>query len=356
MLKKFFEWLGGTSAPLGPSFQTPVVEEPPCAPCPFCLEEIPIQSASTQYCPSCQFELPALYAERAIEVPSCPIEVCGLTNHGKSVYLLALTWALDRIAGPWRELGYTCTPPTEPSRDRLKQVRAAQLTGEMPQATPLRADEVYLLLLSGLARWNQRSVMMRDFSGEYFAKFRFDTSDHRKYFSDSPCTFMFVSLPDLEKDPATSMDMLLTSYIETLLSQKVPEDRKNLILILSKGDQVKQLPQHLRSHLMDDPLAAFLSTVDSSATRGRKFDEIALEAYLDGMHRAHAEIENWLLNSGWATQFVQLARQRSFSTRYCLVSSTGAPVAADNRLGTVWSPKRVLDPLFWALKLTENRA
>jgi hypothetical protein len=327
----------------------------PVAPCPYCLQKIPSGLSSSQHCKHCDHEISAIYVRDAHTLPACSIEVFGWPGHGKTVYLYALTWVLDRIALSWKHFTYTCTPGTEVSRRRLKDVREAQRTGTMPATTPLGADEVYLLLLKGLARWNHRSLMIRDCSGEAFEGFRFDAHS-LKYFKDAPFTMMFLSLPDLEEDFAASMDMLLVSYLETLLDQQIPETKKHLIVVLSKGDEIRDLPAKLRSYLLDDPVAALIGPIGSSMGEvERKFDERALNAYLEGMEMASTAIQEWLLESGWGTQFIQHIRRSGLTVRYCLVSSTGAPMAKDQSLEIVWAPKRVLDPLFWAFKMSESR-
>lgn len=356
-LKKIIDWFWSlfNEPDQVPSKQTEPELPPmnPKAPCPYCLVEIPVGATSSLHCEHCEHEISAIYVKEAHVGLACPIEVFGWPGHGKTVYLYALTWVLDRLALAWSDFGYTSTPATEATRRRLKDVRKAQETGKMPSPTPLGADEVYLLLLQDVPRWNRRSLMIRDCSGEAFEGFRFDTHS-LKYFKGAPVTMMFVSLPDLRADASSSMDMLLVSYLESLQDQEIPEANKNLIVVLSKSDGIEGLPGDLHSYLMDDPVAELLGAVGAEPGHSRwKFNENALNSYLDGMEVASAKIKGWLLESGWGTQFVQHARRGAFSVHYCLVSSTGGPVTPG--LEMVWAPKRVLDPLFWAFKISESR-
>lgn len=193
-------------------FERPLPVQPPPSPsprwliCPYCLSSTP-KGDYPLSCESCPHELPPLYVEDSDRFVVNPVQVFGWTNHGKTVFLSAVTLMLDRLNIVMNS--FSSIPVTEPSRRMLIDVRTYQKTGEMPPPTPLGIDESYVMLLEGLERWGDRALVIRDCAGEVFDSIEVDV-ELAPFLLKTQTTFMVISLPDLSLAPALSMDMLLS--------------------------------------------------------------------------------------------------------------------------------------------------
>lgn len=342
-LKRFF----ANTAP--PSSSSPPA--PKHLICPYCLSRTP-RGAYPLSCEGCSRELPPLYVDDADRFPVNPVHVLGWANHGKTVFLYALTLMLDRLDIVMKSYSYAAV--TEASRRMLIDVRTYQRTGKMPAPTPLGVDESYVMLLEALDRWGDRALVIRDCAGEVVNHIEIDV-ELTPFLLKSQTAFMVISLPDLELSPGLSMDMLMVNYLNTLIRHGGLSQRRNLVVVLSKADSIENLPENLQTYLLDDPLCAALAP-HGVAFRlpGGEAPSLSpehLEAYLGSMRRAHQDIERWLERERLAVNFSNQARRRGVEVRFCLVSATGSPVGEDNSIPVAWQPRRVLDPYFWALEL-----
>ena len=319
--------------------------------CPYCLSRTS-KGTHPLSCESCSRELPPLYVEDSDRFVVNPVHVLGWENHGKTVLLLAITFMLDRLNIVMN--GYSYAAVTEASRRMLMEVRKCQTTGEMPVSTPIGVDESYVMLLEDFNQWGHRALVIRDCAGEVSRHIEIDV-EFTPFLLKSQTAFMVISLPDLERSPEWSMDMLMVSYLNTLIRHGGLNQRRNLVVVLTKADSIENLPEHLQTYLLDDPLSAALSPRSERLRlpggEALNLSTEHLEIYLGSMRRVHKDIEEWLDHERLAVNFSNQARRRGVEVRFCLVSSTGSPTGDDNSLPVAWQPRRVLDPYFWALEL-----
>ncbi len=79
-----------------------------------------------------------------------------------------------------------------------------------------------------------------------------------------------ISLSDLASaNDGRSMDDLLVNYINTLMKYKADFKRwpRKLVVVLTKGDAIRDLPANLRAYLLEDPIWAAINSEGTEASR-----------------------------------------------------------------------------------------
>lgn len=313
--------------------------------CPYCLVQVRARRAPAT-CPACKTELPPFYLDRYDQHPPFFTQVFGWPRAGKTVFLQALTLMLDKMTNVWP--GYMPVPATDLSQEKLREIREYLAKGFMPASTQIGNQDIYIMILNNMQRWGSRALVTRDCAGEIF-----ETMDvaveNAPYLLNAPTTFMMIGPDDDESNTAgRTPDMLLNGYINTLLRKGVnfAKERRKLVVVLTKADRIHNLPSNLRDYLEDDPIWAAVNT------RGdvRQMDDLVMQEYIETMERVSTAIRDWYQMDGSGKAFVRKAMDRNIELRFSLVSSTGDEVR-DGRMAAKWSPRRVLDPYFWALEL-----
>jgi hypothetical protein len=331
--------------------------------CPFCLERIPRQK-ELKACPHerCGKELPVLYMQPVKTLSPFPVQVFGWSQHGKSAYLTALTMMLMKMNRVWRP--FTWEAVTEASLNKVREVNIHERHGEMPPPTPPGVDDCYVMLLRKMEPWRNRALLVRDCPGEIFSGIKVPLEE-APFLHRARTIFMFASLPDLLDPEAENrsfegrtMDMLMTSFFNTLKSNGIRLKGRRVVMVLTKGDRIPDLPPGLRSYLIEDilweasnspepeyVLRSFLKNPSIFSVTG------FMERYIAGMQKTDTAIRRWLALNHHAQNFIGLAADYGVDLRLCLTSATGAPVSPGSGLAQRWEPRRVLDPFFWALEL-----
>lgn len=318
--------------------------------CPFCMT-LTTSDAEIDKCPQCNLDMPPLYKHAAYkETPLPPffLQVGGYSQAGKSVWLSALTLMIMRMARLWP--GFFHQAATQETLNFIKDVNQFVSSGILPQPTPLGEQQAYLMILNQMASWSGRSLVVRDCSGESFTPMGF-TVANMPYFLHVPTTMLFFSLNDMENNGDT-MDRLLANYIHTLLSNKIKlkHTRRNIVVVLSKADTLVGLPNNLRDYLANDPLWTDLS----SPGIPKPLDVERMDHYMKILANVSEAVANWLMyRDASAAGFIAMANANNIQLRFTLVSSLGAPPNAQGAIET-FSPRRVLDPFFWAMEFERS--
>lgn len=334
--------------------------------CPFCLERIPRRKDLTT-CPHdhCRRELPVLYMQPVRSLSHFPVQVFGWSQHGKSAYLTALTMMLMKMNRIWKS--FSLQAVTEASQRKVRDVNLYERQGIMPPPTPVGMDDCYVMLLHRMGHWNNRALLVRDCPGEIFDGIKVPL-EHAPFLHKARTIFMFVSLPDLLDPEAENrsfegrtMDMLMTSFFNTLKSNGIRLRGRRIVTVLTKGDRISDLSPGLRSYLIDDVLWAVSNSPEPdrvlrSFLRGTTSvsADAFLERYLAEMEQTETAIRQWLTLKPQAQTFINLAEDYGVDLRLCLTSATGGPVSPGSGLAQRWEPRRVLDPFFWALELEKR--
>ena len=312
--------------------------------CPYCLTSIRSWKAPMS-CPDCGKSLPVQYIDEFENHPPFFTQVFGWTRVGKTVFLSALTLMLVKMTKIWRR--YNFAAATDISQRKVQEINEFIAKGSMPQPTQPGPQDVYIMILEGMERWGSRALVTRDCAGEVFDNLEVPV-EQAPYLLNAPTTFMLISLPDLPSG-GRSMDMLMNNYINTLMKHKVNfnKEPRKLVVVLTKADIIKNLPANLRNYLLSDPLWAAIN----SPSEAKQLDTIAMQEYIEVMGRVSAAIKDWIQRDASGKNFVRLAEKKNIDMRFSLISSTGAPVEGGDSMPVALSPRRVLDPYFWALEL-----
>jgi double-GTPase-like protein len=320
--------------------------------CPVCLESTAVSGAPPR-CEYCSAALPPLYLREGRSMLPLPVQFFGLSRHGKSTYLAALTMALQRVNGSWS--GFTAMPATESSQRLFREATTYFDTGKLPPPTPPGVKDSYLMLLNHIPKWMKAALTIRDCSGDAFREIDVDLNE-ATFLLKGPLTFMFISIEDLKDSDGYTMDNLMTSYLNALAMHGARLDReyRKIVAVLTKADLFwDQLPDELLDYMREDPIW-IASRKEGKPSRWYSLAE--MESYLKEMERISQITEEWICQRAAGRMFVTLARDRNVEIQFSLVSSTGsAPRSQDNQLQTGWEPTRVLDPLLWALELDSRR-
>ena len=341
-------------------------------PCPYCLHSIRL-AASEHNCTNsdCKAEIPPPYRADVAVAPPFFVPLIGFSQVGKTTYLQALTAVLLKMSTLWPD--FSAIAGTEATMRFQQEVRAAEAQGRLPEPTPLGVDEIYLPILKHVPRWSGRTLVLRDYAGENFEQFDFEARSNRglppqqlQLLVQARVMFLMISLPKLKSDalgnpgdgaseenqgPIRSMDELLQSYVTTLLKLNVDlkQGRRTAIVILSQGDAIDDLPEHLDNYLQSDPVQTAIHRPSSSG-----LDAQALAVYMEIMERVSTELQRWIEQKPGGRQLTTIGRDRNIDFKFTVVSSTGAKPVRKGTVGQPLRPHRVLDPLFWALDLSSK--
>jgi hypothetical protein len=317
--------------------------------CCYCLAELRSRKPP-QRCPKCKSELPVQYVYDYDSNPPFFVQMFGWSAAGKTTFISALTLMLVRMSEVWPR--YTWSAATDGSHRKVREMNAYFAKGIMPQITSLGPQEIYIMMLRHMELFGGRSLVLRDCAGEVFDTMEIPL-EQAPYLLNTPTTLMLISLPDLPYAGGRTIEMLLTNYLNTLMKHGVDFDRerRKLVVVLTKADLIPNLPIGLRYYLLADSLWAAMykkepvEHVDTATV----LDATAMYDYLKTMKQVSDKIRDWIQQDASGKAFVRLAESKNLEMRFSLISSTGGAVSEGNTAPVTLSPKRVLDPLFWAL-------
>lgn len=327
--------------------------------CPRCLTNLAFTPALNT-CPECNYIFPVMYKQHFEKAAPMFLQVFGWTQHGKSMFLDVLRIMLmESMYAFWPDYSHGAATDLDQQHENI--LRLERQNGLPPGATPKRdrsQNEVYITRLQNMERWGSRQMVIMDQPGENFETMEKIPAEEIPYLVGTRTTFMMISLSDIDEARSsgnikggTSIDQLLQNYITTMARFNVDlsEDRRNLIVVLTKADKLDSLPANLRNYLeLDEVYQASVQTTDNNLLQGVKLSE-----YIEKLDRVSKAIEQWLQADPFPQRlggraFVRIARQNNIHTRYTLISATGQDI---DQGGVQIAPRRVLDPFFWALEL-----
>jgi Double-GTPase 2 len=326
--------------------------------CPECLREDTLGMEDT-LCAGCG-KRPSAAAQRLIHTLGLTaIQALGWPGHGKSTFLAALTLVLRRIGMVWN--GFFCSALTESSHRKLRELNTYLATGALPPPTAEEEGTV-LLLLKNAAAWGDRLLVYRDCPGELFEGFDVEV-DRLPLLQRAPVVFLILSLTDLKGVAGgRSLEMLMETLVHSL--EQLPEparQRRCAVVVLTKADAIPDLPPLVRNYLIGDRLWAALDPgLRAAADRERAgagdlTPEPGTEAYRERMAAVGEAIQAWLETVPAGRNLVRMAENHDLALRFCAVSATGSQADDNGFLSAPWHPRRVLDPLLWALDFDPRR-
>ena len=164
---------------------------------------------------------------------------------------------------------------------------------------------------------------------------------------------------------AEILDMLFDDLMRTRILQGFAAYTRpfRLVVVLTKADAIPNLPPSLRQYLKDDPLrdavrseVSLLSPPLPFPSEPLRLKDESLREYLGRLALVHQEIHHWLETTLVGHMLIRRAAAYHVELRFSIVSATGSGLVDGQSLQLPWTPRRVLDPLFWALELDSVKA
>jgi len=322
--------------------------------CPRCLTQISVRETGKQNCTNCGWEIPLEYVQNFNEAPPIFIQVFGWTNHGKTMFLDTLRLVLMDMGVLWDRFRYQSF--TQLDLDKERELSAERRRGVLASNTQRRErdqNEVYIMNLRGMERWGDRMLVVMDHPGEFFETYDVPVQEV-PFLINTPTTVMLISLKDVIDDDSNSagerVDQLFQIYLSALTREGVnwKNERRKLIVVLTKADMMRDLmPENLQNYLLDDDVWASIE----SSNHIDPLTSTDMAEYLERMDRVSNEIKRWLAtdrkNIPGGKNFINLIDDYNIDARFTMMTATGQS-AIDGELPI--SPRRVLDPFFWALE------
>jgi hypothetical protein len=255
----------------------------------------------------------------------------------------------------WPE--YVCWPQDSADDELFRTMLQAMSHREIPSEgsapSRLRFD------LRGMERWGDRRLFADDDRDPVFGSGDTAPASQREFNWGVPVCWL-LSLPDLATENSQVVDHRLDDLIRARLrsARSFEAQPLRLVIALTKADRLSNLPRGLREYLKEDPLAKVVKAEAALLDRGVEpdrpllhFDSKAVQLYLETLWGAHEQIADWLRTTLTGSLLTRRADAHHITLRFCLVSATGSDLRSNGHLAIPWRPRRVLDPLFWALEL-----
>lgn len=314
--------------------------------CPFCCSHHDLTGEGT--CPETSFTIPEEYVRSYDSAPPLWLATVGYTSHGKSTYLEALLRVLQRLDR--RLPSVTALPVGMESMQAIRQLRARASRGHDVSSTKTTISPPILFRLTGIPGAPDRQLVLYDLAGEHYDTSEVAGSDRlSKILSLCETFWLFVSLKDLENQDHKETIVDLFQLLETKIRREnVKLADRELVVVYTKGDR-GDFDDHeeVFHYLTSDPFSDvhLLKKIDPD-------HGFTLPRYLARMEATSELLEGITygdIESG--TMFLNLVRHAGTRVHFSLVTATGGDVEQDGTFDDV-SPKRVLDPLFWALRFS----
>ncbi|HVB24380.1 MAG TPA: hypothetical protein VNG51_20750 [Ktedonobacteraceae bacterium] len=316
--------------------------------CPRCLEPLKNWKNAPQpfHCQNCRCIIPLSYLREVKKTPPIFVQLFGLTGVGKTMFLDMLRLQLYDMANLWSRA--FASPITQLDMDHREILLTERRHGTLASSTASRSrdqNEVYIMQLKNMDRWNSHFLVLMDFSGEQFNTLEIAAEDI-PFLCRIPVTIMLLSMPDMNRQDKT-VESLMDSYITTLKNNGVNFSRtqRHLIIVFNKADLIRNLPPEINDYLQRDQIYTLLKKnkpVDMSGEH--------LSAYLAEMAYISDKLANWVWNSvPGGRGMLHRLQENNISARFTIMSATGHELT-NNGTGFEPVPRRVLDPFFWLME------
>lgn len=285
---------------------------------------------------------------------SSTIEIFSQPRHGRSSYLWSVLFMLRKLNLVWPD--YLCWTLDDKTEEALKSIHEDVHEGRLPASMSVESTIRYTLLLRKMERWGEKRFVVWDRPDSVFSSNGNGTGEAEINWN-VPALWL-LSLPNLRDVQVEYLDMLLQDLVLKRTRAGHSSRPLNLIIVLTKGDAIPELPLTLRDYLKQDPLWKAVSSeptlrpsLRAAAGAISLLTPEALRLYLATLSRAHEEIRRWLDSTLSGRMLLRRAEAYPVNLRFSIVSATGSGIAENRRLQVPWSPRRVLDPLFWSLEM-----
>jgi len=311
--------------------------------CPFCLHDVTFKrekpkdaSASVYLCPDCREQVPALYVEGYNQYPPVVVSTIGFRQHGKTIYLSALFYALRRLglASHWK--GFFTMGLNEETLETVWNLVDMLERGKLPDSTPKVFPRPAIIRVEGVPMQPNRTLLCYDTGGECFER-PTQLVQYASFVQRARTAMLLVNIPDRE-NPDEEMKRLLNIYVVGMAELGARTQDQHLVVVYTKADEI---PGRFRNHWGE---------VADYFVRGS----------IDGLANPQEYVRHMRLLSDWlrrdftqyqlqAGEFLNMADKHFKSVTFSMVSALGAQPHGQ-QLSAPIAPRRVLDPLFWVME------
>lgn len=277
----------------------------------------------------------------------------GYKNHGKTVYLASLFELLHRrLAHYWN--GYTFRFGEHNTLTTVTKLVGSIFDAHtLPENTPAVIEAPSLCLMqnipgAGATRAKQLFIVFQDTSGETILSGEL-TNWQLHHLALARTAVMIVSLPEvLGGGPAHAnavLDDCLQNYALSMVNNFAPRRgspndylrHQTLVVVYTQADRVMdsiQFDSMVRDYIQEG--------ADPPHPR-------YLPEYYERMEEISAQLQLYTRRKLKAEQAVNFAANTFKDVKFCAVSALGHNLITDRKLAADPTPKRVIDPLLWAL-------
>ncbi len=219
---------------------------------------------------------PTIEASMTSNIPSTSVEVFAMPGHGRTSFLWAMLYMLRQLSRVWP--GYLCWPLDEPTGRSLLDIHKKLQLGLLPNRWEFDKGQLcrHALHLRNMTPWGERYFVVWDWPDEVFASEHLGSLTERKALDWNVPALWLLSLADLDEVRGRFLDLALDDIVRVRFAsgEAAREQPFRLIVVLTKGDAIADLPRELRCFLKEDPLAKALAA--NSAGLFRAHDGINL--------------------------------------------------------------------------------
>lgn len=295
------------------------------------------------------------------------VEIFSLPGHGRTSFLWAMLFLLRQLSRVWPR--YRCWPIDESTGSSLLKIHEALRLGHLPDRWSFNGgpDYNYALHLTNMNPWGERHFIVRDAPDTAFSSEHLDAEEKTRLIDWNRPAFWLLSLSDLDEVRGRFLDLELDQLIRArhASGEAAREYPFRLVVVLTKGDAITDLPTELRCFLKEDPLAKALAAGKGGIFRAHDQVDVQpppagldsypegdpLNAYFQARRLIDEMIRDWLSSNSSGRALLARAADLDVDLRLSVVSATGSGFVSDGQLGMAWSPRRILDPYFWSLEL-----
>lgn len=302
-------------------------------------------------------------------MPTWPVsvEIFAMPGHGRTCFVWSMLFMLRQLSRAWP--GYLCWPLDESSGRSLVRIHEALRSGQLPERWGSNGDGAskHVLHLRNMNPWGERVFVVWDAPDPVFAAERLEEDSKRRSVDWNRPAFWLLSLSDLDDVGGRFLDLSLDQLVRVrhASGEAAREYPFRLIIVLTKGDAITDLPPELRCFLKEDPLAKALAMSEGGLFRAHDAIDLSpdqhgpdpypegdpLNAYFQARDLIDEITRDWMSSNSAGRALLARAHDLGVDLRFSVVSATASGFASGGYLGTAWSPRRVLDPYFWSLEL-----
>lgn len=316
--------------------------------CPFCLK--PHNFAISRTCPDHNLEVPYPYVNEYREVPPLWLATVGFPRHGKTTYLAALSLLLQHLAPVFPDLFFR--ELDQFTIDGFRSIRQEASEGKNTRQTPKSVSRPLLLSVYNLPESGSRCLVMYDVAGEVYRNFG-ELGTYVPSLKEVTTTWFLVSLNDLQENPdRMTITELFNIYLTGMQSMRVNLKGRNLIVVYTKADKLKD--GSIRSYLQADPLKSLMVPGSPSPDLAN----FSYDDYIDRMGKMSQTLKEYTKEKiPLGAPFINMVQAQGMNLVFCVTSALGeSPEENNGRLNVEAVRYRVLDPLFWAMKLEQPQS